>query len=68
VRMYNAKQNVLALWQHLEFAVWAKVFSQPRTVWEARLWGGTGNVCGLPLSVASAASLGKLLRSPRTWI
>jgi len=54
VRMYNAKQNVLALWQHLEFAVWAKVFSQAKDRLGSATLGGNGQC----VRFAALSSLG----------
>jgi 1,2-diacylglycerol 3-beta-glucosyltransferase len=42
VRMYNANQNIVTLWQHLEFAVWAKFFCQAKDRLGSATLGGNG--------------------------
>ena len=42
VRMYNADQKVLTLWQHLEFAVWGKVFCKAKDRLGSMTLGGNG--------------------------
>jgi 1,2-diacylglycerol 3-beta-glucosyltransferase len=42
VRMYNANLNVLTLWQHLEFAIWAKFFCQAKDLLGSATLGGNG--------------------------
>jgi 1,2-diacylglycerol 3-beta-glucosyltransferase len=42
VRMYNADQKVLTLWQHLEFAVWGKVFCKAKDYLGSMTLGGNG--------------------------
>ncbi len=54
VRMYNARQNVLTLWQHLEFAVWAKVFCQAKDYLGSATLGGNGQC----VRFAALSSLG----------
>ena len=42
VRMYNAHRNVLTLWQHLEFAIWAKFFCRAKDNLGSATLGGNG--------------------------
>jgi 1,2-diacylglycerol 3-beta-glucosyltransferase len=42
VRMYNANQNIVTLWQHLEFAVWAKFFCRAKDRLGSATLGGNG--------------------------
>jgi 1,2-diacylglycerol 3-beta-glucosyltransferase len=42
VRMYNATLNVLTLWQHLEFAIWAKFFCRAKDLLGSATLGGNG--------------------------
>jgi 1,2-diacylglycerol 3-beta-glucosyltransferase len=42
VRMYNADQKILTLWQHLEFAVWGKVFCKAKDRLGSMTLGGNG--------------------------
>ena len=42
VRMYNAGVNPLTLWQHLEFVVWARVFSRAKDRLGSATLGGNG--------------------------
>ncbi len=54
VRMYNANQNLLTLWQHLEFAVWGKVLCRAKNVFGSATLGGNGQCTRL----AALAELG----------
>lgn len=42
VRMYNADQKVLTLWQHLEFAVWGEAFCKAKDYLGSMTLGGNG--------------------------
>ncbi len=42
VRMYNAEQNLLTLWQHLEFAVWGTLFCRAKNLLGSATLGGNG--------------------------
>jgi cellulose synthase/poly-beta-1,6-N-acetylglucosamine synthase-like glycosyltransferase len=42
VRMYNADQNLLTLWQHLEFAIWGKLFCRAKNRLGSATLGGNG--------------------------
>ena len=42
VRMHNAEENVLTLWQHLEFAVWGKLFCNAKNLLGSATLGGNG--------------------------
>lgn len=42
VRMYNADQNIVTLWQHLEFAVWCKFFCRAKDRLGSATLGGNG--------------------------
>jgi 1,2-diacylglycerol 3-beta-glucosyltransferase len=42
VHMYNANLNVLTLWQHLEFAIWAKFFCRAKDRLGSATLGGNG--------------------------
>lgn len=42
VRMYNADQNVLTLWQHLEFAIWGQLFCFAKNRLGSATLGGNG--------------------------
>ncbi len=42
VRMYNARRNVLTLWQHLEFAVWGKYLCRAKDKLGSATLGGNG--------------------------
>jgi 1,2-diacylglycerol 3-beta-glucosyltransferase len=42
VRMYNANLNVLTLWQHLEFAIWATFFCRAKDLLGSATLGGNG--------------------------
>jgi 1,2-diacylglycerol 3-beta-glucosyltransferase len=42
VRMYNADQNVLTLWQHLEFILWGHVFCRAKNAIGSATLGGNG--------------------------
>ena len=54
VRMYNADQNLLTLWQNLEFAVWGNVFGQAKNFLGSATLGGNGQCVRL----SALASLG----------
>jgi 1,2-diacylglycerol 3-beta-glucosyltransferase len=42
VRMYNAGQNVLTSWQHLEFVVWGEIFLRAKDILGSATLGGNG--------------------------
>jgi 1,2-diacylglycerol 3-beta-glucosyltransferase len=42
VRMYNADQNLLTLWQHLEFVVWGTLFCRAKNRLGSATLGGNG--------------------------
>lgn len=42
VRMYNASQNLLTLWQHLEFTIWDALFCQAKDRLGSATLGGNG--------------------------
>lgn len=42
VRMYNADQNLLTLWQHVEFSIWGRVFGKGKNVLGSATLGGNG--------------------------
>lgn len=42
VRMYNADQNILTLWQHLEFILWGHVFCRAKNAIGSATLGGNG--------------------------
>ncbi len=42
VRMYNARRNLLTLWQHLEFTIWDALFCQAKDRLGSATLGGNG--------------------------
>jgi cellulose synthase/poly-beta-1,6-N-acetylglucosamine synthase-like glycosyltransferase len=42
VRMYNARQNLLTFWQHLEFVVWGEIFLRAKSWLGSATLGGNG--------------------------
>jgi 1,2-diacylglycerol 3-beta-glucosyltransferase len=54
VRMYNAQQNLLTLWQHLEFAIWGSIFCRAKNGLRTATLGGNGQCVRL----SALASLG----------
>jgi cellulose synthase/poly-beta-1,6-N-acetylglucosamine synthase-like glycosyltransferase len=42
VRMYNADHNILTLWQHIEFAIWGRIFCRAKNVLGSATLGGNG--------------------------
>jgi cellulose synthase/poly-beta-1,6-N-acetylglucosamine synthase-like glycosyltransferase len=42
VRMYNARHNLLSLWQHIEFAIWGTVFCRAKNFLGTATLGGNG--------------------------
>jgi 1,2-diacylglycerol 3-beta-glucosyltransferase len=55
VRMYNADQNLLTLWQHLEFAVWGTLFCRAKNHLGSATLGGNGQC----VRYSALESLGK---------
>ena len=58
VRMFNAGQNLLTYWQHLEFVLWARIFSRAKDRIGSATLGGNGQCVRLSALLA----LG-----PRPW-